>query len=312
MGWALFDHAAEIHHADAIGVVGSRRQIVGDHQDAKAALAQLVEQAEDAGAHGDIEHRDRLVREQHGWLEHERGGDRNALALAARQLVWVAIDVQLRWRQSGTLEGGSDTLFAIVGHTMDLQRLDDGVTNPEARIERLVRILEDQLHLVTNRAHLALREGRDVAAAVGNCPGRHLRHPHDRLRRGCLATTRLADESNKLTWGDGQRNAIDSMNDALAPSRVVDDEIVNLEQWLGHTVSLMWQYARWPSTPVRNGGVSFAQTVRAESQRGWNGQPTIAWSRRGGAPGIEHTACSASRSGVAENSMRVYGCRGSW
>ena len=55
-----------------------------------------------------------------------------------------------------------------------------------------------------------------------------------------------------------------------------------------------------------------AHGSNAESHRGRNGHPTISRSSRGGAPGIEITSSSPSRSGVAANSIRVYGCRGSW
>ena len=40
---------------------------------------------------GHVEQRDRLVADQAGRVEHERGGDRDALALAAGQLVRVAL-----------------------------------------------------------------------------------------------------------------------------------------------------------------------------------------------------------------------------
>ena len=52
---------------------------------------------------------------------------------------------------------------------------------------------------------------------------------------------------------------------------------------------------------------------KAESQRGLNGQPSIARSSRGGAPAIESTGSSSpARSGDAANSMRLYGCPGEW
>ena len=45
---AFLDDPAEVHHADAIGVPGRRRQVVGDHQDAHPVAAQLGEHFEHA------------------------------------------------------------------------------------------------------------------------------------------------------------------------------------------------------------------------------------------------------------------------
>ena len=46
---------------------------------------------EDLRLDRDVEHRDRLVADQAVGLEHERRGDRDPLALAARELVRVAL-----------------------------------------------------------------------------------------------------------------------------------------------------------------------------------------------------------------------------
>ena len=61
-----------------------------------ALLAQVHQHPQHLRLHGDVEHRDRLVADQAVRVEHERGGDRHALALAARKLVRVAVEVALR------------------------------------------------------------------------------------------------------------------------------------------------------------------------------------------------------------------------
>ena len=59
-----------------------------DVQDRELELrAQLVEQVEDLEADRDVEHRDRLVGQQHPRPRGERARDRDTLALAAGQLV---------------------------------------------------------------------------------------------------------------------------------------------------------------------------------------------------------------------------------
>ncbi len=61
-----------------------------------APLLQGDEDVEDLGANRGVEHRDRLVADQPVRLEHERGGDRDPLALAAGELVRVAVEVAVR------------------------------------------------------------------------------------------------------------------------------------------------------------------------------------------------------------------------
>ena len=56
---------------------------------------QLDQDGEDLRAHRGVEHRDRLVADQPLGLEHERRGDRDPLALAARELMRVAVEEAL-------------------------------------------------------------------------------------------------------------------------------------------------------------------------------------------------------------------------
>ena len=57
---------------------------------------QLDQHREDLRAHRHVEHRHRLVADQPLGLEHQRRGDRHPLALAARELVRVALQEALR------------------------------------------------------------------------------------------------------------------------------------------------------------------------------------------------------------------------
>ncbi len=75
-----------------------------DHQDREPVVAKAVEDGEDPGADGDVEHRDGLVRDEQLRVEHEARCDRNALALTAGELVRIAVDVELRRGEAGELE----------------------------------------------------------------------------------------------------------------------------------------------------------------------------------------------------------------
>ncbi len=90
---ALFDDAAMLHHRDVVADLRRDAQIVGDeqHGDAEPGL-DFVEQFQHLRLHRDVERRYRLVRHQHVGIERQRAGNRDALALAAGELVRIARD----------------------------------------------------------------------------------------------------------------------------------------------------------------------------------------------------------------------------
>ena len=96
-GRALLDHPAEVHDRDPVAERPGEAEVVGDEQQRQLALPLELEQhGEDLRLHRDVEHRDRLVADQPVGLEHERRGDRHPLALAAGELVRVALAEALR------------------------------------------------------------------------------------------------------------------------------------------------------------------------------------------------------------------------
>ena len=158
LGRPLLDDPPQVHDADAVREMCRRRQVVGDHQDAHPVGAQAVEQPQDAGSDGDVEHRHRLVGDQQLGIEHQAGGDRDALPLAAGQLVRIALDVQVGRRQAGALHGLAHLRLAVLARRLDAvdqQRLLDRVAHREPRVERLVRILVDHLDVLAQRPHVA-------------------------------------------------------------------------------------------------------------------------------------------------------------
>ena len=56
-------------------------------------VLQVGEEVEDLRLHREVEGGDRLVEHQQGRVEHQRAGDGDALALAAREHVRVAVEV---------------------------------------------------------------------------------------------------------------------------------------------------------------------------------------------------------------------------
>jgi hypothetical protein len=86
---------AEIHHRDSLREADGGGEVVRDHQDREAELAQTVEDVEHACPYRDVEHRNGLVGDEHFGLEDERRGDRDPLALAARELVRITVEEEL-------------------------------------------------------------------------------------------------------------------------------------------------------------------------------------------------------------------------
>ena len=91
---ADLDDLAEVHDGDAVGDVPDDRQVVGDEDVGEAELVlQVLEQVDDLRLDRHVEGGDRLVADDELGLERERAGDADALALAAGELVRVAVVV---------------------------------------------------------------------------------------------------------------------------------------------------------------------------------------------------------------------------
>ena len=178
-GGAQLDDAPEVHHRDAVAERPGQPDVVGDQEQRQAArAAQAEQQVQHLRAHGDVERRDGLVAHEPGRLGRERAGDRDALALAARQLVRVAVPEALRGREPGVLERTRGAQHAVAArHALHAQRLLHELAHAHARVERLVRILEDHLHLPAQRC--ACRRGR-------------ARRPRSAARRRSAARARAA------------------------------------------------------------------------------------------------------------------------
>ncbi len=83
---ALLD-AAGVHHHDAVGDLERLLLVVGDEDRRHRELVvELAQPAAQVAAHGGVERAEGLVEQEHGGLDRERAGERDALALAAGKL----------------------------------------------------------------------------------------------------------------------------------------------------------------------------------------------------------------------------------
>ncbi len=88
------DDLAEVHDRHPVADVLDHRQVVGDEQVGQPEpRPQVGQQVEDLGLDRHVERGDRLVADDELGLDRERAGDADALALAAGELVRIALDV---------------------------------------------------------------------------------------------------------------------------------------------------------------------------------------------------------------------------
>ena len=157
---------AEVHHRDPVAHVLDDGEVVGDEDERQPVLLlHLLEQVEDLGLHGDVEGGHRLVADDQLRLGGHRTRDRDALALAAGELVRP-----LRARDRRVDADGVEHLVdacvprRLVADLPDVEPLAHDVADAPARVQRRDRVLEDHLELRAERAEELAPEVREVVA----------------------------------------------------------------------------------------------------------------------------------------------------
>ena len=92
------------------------------------------------------------------------------------------------------------------------QRLADDVADAQARVQRGVGVLEDDLQLAAPGPHLLAREAVDALAVDADLARSRVDQLQDRFPRGRLAATALADQTQRLALGDVEGDAVDRMD----------------------------------------------------------------------------------------------------
>ncbi len=148
----LFNDAALLHHAYAVGDASHQVQVVADQQQRHAQpRLQCFEQFENLQLHRHVEGRGRLVGDQQLGLVGQRHGDHHPLALAAGQFVGQSLEAFVRFgnaHQFEQFQGATGRDFAReplvqAEHFVDL--LLDGMQ----RVQRGHRFLENHRNAVT-------------------------------------------------------------------------------------------------------------------------------------------------------------------
>jgi hypothetical protein len=166
--------------------VPHHRHVVADEHVAQLQFgAECGEQVHDLGANRNVQGGHRLVQQQHPGLDGERSGDAHPLPLAARQLVREPLG-QLR-REPDQLEQLGDAALAlagIAGQAVHREDLADGSPDPDARIQRRVRVLEDHLNAPALFAKSPPAKRGEVDPVQFDRAGGRVLQPHQQLGEG--------------------------------------------------------------------------------------------------------------------------------
>ena len=178
-------------------------------------LLQVEHQIEDPDPDRHVQHRDRLVRDDHGGLDSEGARDRDALALPTRQLVRVLRDVVCSRCQTDRLEQLLDALVDVsaLDPPVDEQGPHEMVANGLDRVQRAERVLEDHLHLGPVREHVpATAHLRDVLSVEEHLSGRGVVEAREHPRDGALAAAALADEGRHGARPEREADVVSRMH----------------------------------------------------------------------------------------------------
>ncbi len=150
---ALLDDAALLHDADPLRDFAHDAEIVGDEEERHAEpLLDVLQQRDDLRLHGDVERRGRLVGDEQIGLVGERHGDHHPLALAAGQLMRIALEPALRI-------GNAD-----LAQNLDGARAGGLAGQPAMQQQNLADLLLDRVQRI-ERGHRLLKDDGDVVAA---------------------------------------------------------------------------------------------------------------------------------------------------
>ena len=111
------------------------------------------------------------------------------------------------------------------GRVLDQQAFLDDLTDRQAWRQRAIGVLEDDLHLLAQRTHLATLKGLDVAAKIEDRTFRG-GEPQESKTESGLAGTRLADDAERLAGAHPDVDAVHRLDisDGASQQAALDRE----------------------------------------------------------------------------------------
>src|SRR3989304_2866125 len=131
-----------------------------------------------------------------------------------------------------------DNSAAFLGRAdlVDAQALPDGLADRHPRIERRVRVLEDDLHVAAHGLQVGAAQLQHVDAVEPDGARAGLDQAQHRPSDRRLATTRLSHQAEGLAFPNGESHPVDRLDPAHGPlqhsgaHREVLDQGVDLDQ----------------------------------------------------------------------------------
>src|SRR3954447_21918270 len=163
---AGLDDAAEVHDREPVTHVPDGREVVTDEHDGETqAHLQVLEQVEDRPLHGCVKRAGDLVGDEHGGFGGECPRDRHTLPLPAGQPSW-----QLRTEARLERDEFEQIRGMAVAVTGDGERLSECLLDGHPRVQRRVRVLEDELYGPSESASVTAAGGVDGLALDSHGP----------------------------------------------------------------------------------------------------------------------------------------------
>ena len=199
---AVFDHSAAVHHQHAIHMAGDHAEVMRNEDQAHRALAhEFPNQLQDLACHGHVQRGGGLIGNQQGRLAGQGHGNGDALALAARKLVWIGIDPPCRLRNAHPVEqfDGALARLCSLHATVQAQGLGHLIANGVNWVQCRHRLLEDHADAVaSNAAQRPVLHAHQFLPQKANA-AREFRALRQQTHQGHggdgLATARLTDQS---------------------------------------------------------------------------------------------------------------------
>ena len=216
-----------LHDGDAVADAFDDAHVVADEEIGQTQLLlQFHQQVDHLRLDGNVEGRDGFIGNDQLGREAEGAGNAEPLALAAREFVWIAVQMLVLEADAADQFHGAVAQRATLVDIMDDQRLDDLLEGVEARIERGIGVLENDLHVAPHGAHLSLVKLQDIATLEPHFSGMRLGEAQDGTTGGGFARAGFAHQRQRLAATDREAHIVDGFDvaDMALEHALVDGE----------------------------------------------------------------------------------------
>src|SRR6478752_5723363 len=237
-----FHDLARVQHGDPVADRFDNTEIVADEQVGDARpLLDVFDQIKYACLGGHIQSAGRFVADDDFRFHRERPGDRDALSLAAGEFAGVSLTGVCG--QTDGVEQFTDS-FAAAGDAGCAERLDQNVLHIQGRVQRGVRILEDDLDVPGDAPPLPTGQLGDAFAAEGDGSTGDRGKAENRTADGGLSRAGLPHKTEGFT---GMKVEADAVDDLLAAAAATEGNLqvpdaqdrfgltfADVDDWFGH------------------------------------------------------------------------------